>query len=95
MNKELIEKARDAVYRPLPHSEKLYGWSLDSSKCFAKAGGYRRDDWGGHQCGKNPKYHIRGIQFCALHAKELTPNLDDLDEIKEPLYKAKYVHPKW
>jgi hypothetical protein len=92
---ELRDKARRRVYRPLPHNEKLFGWRLDTSHCFAQAGGYDRSDFGGHQCSKKPKYHVNGLQFCTTHAKELSPDLSGLEPVTKPLYVSKFVRPAW
>lgn len=91
MNKELYEKAKSKVHSPLPHVISLYGWRLSTNQCFAKAGGVARQDWGGHQCNRKPKYHVGQLQFCTFHAKEISPDLVGMEKVTEPLFKSKMI----
>jgi hypothetical protein len=91
MDKTLFDKAKRSIHRPLPHVESMYGWRLSTSQCFARAGGYERSDFGWHQCSRKPKYHVGQLQFCKFHAKEISPTLEGLEEITEPLFKSRYV----
>lgn len=94
MNSDLFKKAYRAIHKPLPHIISLYGWNLSTSQCFARAGGTSRQDFGGHQCQKKPKYHIGKIQFCTIHAKEISPSLEGLEEIKSPLRESNSIRIK-